>query len=810
MTDEREGGASANGTTTNTEGPVEVFISYSSHDRDKVEKLAYALSKSGFNVWWDRALLPGDSYEGSIEVALKQAKAVIVCWTQNSIASDWVRSEADDARVNGKLLPIFMEEVPLPKPFDRIHTENLIGWRGNRDHHAYQELEEAVRARVEGRAAKAIPWRRKWITRGALVSVLAMVGVAAANVSLIKDLFFPAQTLTADQVEQIVAAALAQAGKQGVDMDERSQDNLRETLAGIMKSTDAEKADAREALRSGRVKDAADSLADVARRQAEAAGGAVTAAAESYREAGALYSATDTRAALEAYRRSLALVPTPENPDAANGLAQILERTGELEEARALYTEVLETKGQTEPIWKAKMLGNLGLMDQERGDLKGAEDKILEAMEIFKEEGDEVALAKALLNLGQIAQTDERWEVADDYTQRGLSLSKRIGLPRGEATALANLGYQQMMLNDFDGARSYFDQAAAVMETNGLKTELGLIYINLARMLNIEARYDESAEVAQKALKVAQEMDAKVVEGGAYNHLAVVAREQGNFDEAELYQIKAIKIFEELESPLKLEQQYRAYGLIAEARGDVDAAIARYQKALDVMKNVDAPTVKADALLSMARLHAKVERYEDAVGYVDQAIGYYSQRNDELGIGDSLSMLAKIRRAGGDAQGAVDAFAQAKDHYLAADRPAYAAEAMGQIGEIAFQVQDANVALNAFEEANALLPDEAALELVAFIGKGLAEARWQNGDDAGAAQMAQQTMNRMDASAVPRPEMRADLRVFMARLKRASGAEDEAQSLFTRAADLMREAGADYAVAVEQIEAERDAQPPQE
>ena len=254
--------------------PTEVFISYSSKDKDKVEALAYSLEKSGFAVWWDRALLPGDSYEGTIEVALKQARAVIVCWTQNAVASDWVRSEADDARLNGKLLPIFMEEITLPKPFDRIHTENLVGWRGNRDHHAYQELEEAIRARVEGRAAKTIPWRRKWITRGAVISFIAMAGVAAANVSLIKDVFFPTETLTASQVEQIVAAALANAGRQGMDLDDRGQENLRDALASVLQSADTDKAAAKESLMAGRVGEAADSLADVARRQAEAAGGA--------------------------------------------------------------------------------------------------------------------------------------------------------------------------------------------------------------------------------------------------------------------------------------------------------------------------------------------------------------------------------------------------------------------------------------------------------------------------------------------------------------------------------------------------------
>ena len=805
MSEAHEGGAPAPEAATAADRPVDVFISYSSQDRDKVEKLAHALEKSGFNVWWDRALLPGDSYEGSIEVALKEAKAVIVCWTHNAIASDWVRSEADDARVNGKLLPIFMEEVDLPKPFDRIHTENLIGWWGNRDHHAFQELEEAVRARVEGRAAKTIPWRRKWITRGALVSLVAMIGIGAANVSLVRDIFFPQETLTASQVEQIVAAALAQAGQQGVDLDDRGQENLRDALSAVLKSTDSDKATAREALMQGRVEDAAASLADVAKRQAEAAGGAIDAAAESYREAGALYSASDTGAAIDAYRESLRLAPG--DPDAMNGLAHLLERTGQVAEARDIYTEVLNTTGQTEPIWKAKMLGNLGLMADASGDHAGAEENIKAAMEIFKAEGDEVAVAKALINLGQVSQADERWDVAKDYTERGIRLSKRIGLPRGEATGLANLGYQEMMLENFDEARALFDQSKAVMEAEGMKVEMGYIYINLARMLHIEGKEDEAEAMAEKALQVANEMNAKLLEGGAYNHLGNVARERGNFDEAELYQAKAIRIFEEIEAPLRLEQQYRAYGMTAEAKGDFDTAIARYQKAEDAVAHLDAPRVKADLKLSLARLNASAERYEEAVALTEQAVDIYASQSDPKGVGDAIFMQARVKRAAGDLQAAVNAFDLASVNYLEAGEALLSADSKLAISDIAFQVGNPMIARLALDEAIAVLPEDAPLQVVTYASVSWAEAHMMTNEPDAAFQIAQENLERLNASPDAPPEWRVDANMLLGRFHRAVGQEEEAKAFMTEAAAILREAGGPLADNAAQIEAERDAGP---
>jgi hypothetical protein len=127
-----------------------VFISYCSADRDRIGLLAKALEADGFDVWWDRALLPGVSYEGEIEKALEGAKAVIVAWTPAAAESMWVRSEADDARISGRLVPILLKPAKIPKPFDRLHTADLTRWTGDRGGFGFPELAEAVRARVGG------------------------------------------------------------------------------------------------------------------------------------------------------------------------------------------------------------------------------------------------------------------------------------------------------------------------------------------------------------------------------------------------------------------------------------------------------------------------------------------------------------------------------------------------------------------------------------------------------------------------------------------------------------------------------------
>jgi len=77
---------------------ADVFISYANADRSLALKLAAMLEAEGWKVWWDTSLTIGDDFRNEIMTELGRARAVIVIWTDASIKSDWVRSEAGRAQ----------------------------------------------------------------------------------------------------------------------------------------------------------------------------------------------------------------------------------------------------------------------------------------------------------------------------------------------------------------------------------------------------------------------------------------------------------------------------------------------------------------------------------------------------------------------------------------------------------------------------------------------------------------------------------------------------------------------------------------
>src|SRR5690348_10477778 len=133
----------------------DVFLSYKREDAAKVRKLVAALRAAGLETWWDEDIPPSAPWEATIETQLSAAKAVIVCWSPDAVASDNVRSEARVAREDGRLIQVFLKPCQPPLFFGERQGLDLSKWRGNADDTRVVTLAETVRKvaageRVEG------------------------------------------------------------------------------------------------------------------------------------------------------------------------------------------------------------------------------------------------------------------------------------------------------------------------------------------------------------------------------------------------------------------------------------------------------------------------------------------------------------------------------------------------------------------------------------------------------------------------------------------------------------------------------------
>jgi YARHG domain/TIR domain len=125
---------------------VDVFISYSRTNQDMVRRLADAVKRLGYDVWWDDELPPHLSYGDVITEKIGAAKAAIVVWSQGSAGSEWVRAEADLARNQKKLIQTSIDDCMPPMPFNQIQFASIGDWDGVSDHSGWRKVQASLTA----------------------------------------------------------------------------------------------------------------------------------------------------------------------------------------------------------------------------------------------------------------------------------------------------------------------------------------------------------------------------------------------------------------------------------------------------------------------------------------------------------------------------------------------------------------------------------------------------------------------------------------------------------------------------------------
>lgn len=112
---------------------ADVFLSYARADFGVAQRVATMLRSCGFSLWFDENLPAHRAFSDVIEEQLEAARAVIVLWSADAVASQWVRSEANRGREKHRLVQARLDDTRLPMPFDQIQCADLRNWQDDPD-----------------------------------------------------------------------------------------------------------------------------------------------------------------------------------------------------------------------------------------------------------------------------------------------------------------------------------------------------------------------------------------------------------------------------------------------------------------------------------------------------------------------------------------------------------------------------------------------------------------------------------------------------------------------------------------------------
>jgi len=101
-----------------TEFSFDVFLSYSSEDKQVVRDLAERLRKDKLSVWFDELVLkPGDNIPAKIEEGLERSRVLVLCMSANAFGAD--------AQQGTPLYPTAARRSPNQRLTGAIHLHQL-------------------------------------------------------------------------------------------------------------------------------------------------------------------------------------------------------------------------------------------------------------------------------------------------------------------------------------------------------------------------------------------------------------------------------------------------------------------------------------------------------------------------------------------------------------------------------------------------------------------------------------------------------------------------------------------------------------
>ena len=182
---------------------------------------------------------------------------------------------------------------------------------------------------------------------------------------------------------------------------------------------------------------------------------------------GAVSYMNDTRGALAAYTRVTQLNPV--HKEAHNECGNLHHRLGDLTAAQAAYDTVRRlAEAEKDDEFKAKALGNLGILAKSRGDLAAAEGYYAQSLKLHQELGRKEGMANQYGNLGVLAATRGEFAAAEGYYEQSLTLNQALGRKEGMAIQYGNLGGLEHARGNMAGARAFWVQARDLFAEIGM------------------------------------------------------------------------------------------------------------------------------------------------------------------------------------------------------------------------------------------------------------------------------------------------------------------------------------------------------
>ncbi len=300
-------------------------------------------------------------------------------------------------------------------------------------------------------------------------------------------------------------------------------------------------------------------------------------------------------AAAEYYRKVLPLVLEADQVTVMRRLGEVLELTGQWEEAGEQYRQALalarklaDREGQGWCELAAEELY------RKRGDFLEATACLERSRSVFEGLADAEGIAQVLHYGGTLASQQGDYDKACTLYDESLAIRRSLGDELHAASLLSNLGIVARLQGDYALARSLNEEALAIRRESGDRWAIGVSLNNLGNVALDQGHLAEARALHEEGLAMRREVGDPWAIANALNNLANLARTQGDYEEACGLYRESLVTYRVLGDRWALAYLFEDVGCLAALRGYPARALRLAGAASVLREEIGAPLSAAE------------------------------------------------------------------------------------------------------------------------------------------------------------------------------------------------------------------------
>src|SRR6185503_1624388 len=300
--------------------------------------------------------------------------------------------------------------------------------------------------------------------------------------------------------------------------------------------------------------------------------------------------------------------------------AQIAERQGRTQEARALYEQALAgLRAREEAPIAASLLRWIGITYSTELNLEAAFDCLEAALAVAEALGDEAAIGHAVNVQALLFYRMGRLDEAERLYLKARESARRAGEAKLAAMTSQNLGVIANIRGELEQALWHYEASLADYRALGLTKYICITLNNLGMLYTRMERWETAERAYAEAMPLTQETGAMSIRVMLEVNVAALWIARKDYVKAREACDRAFGISTEMRHTQSLGEIQKYYGVIYRETGDFAGAEEAFRNALQHAEDRQDLLLSAEISREMAELYRRQGRNRDTLQEIGRA-----------------------------------------------------------------------------------------------------------------------------------------------------------------------------------------------